>query len=125
VPDTQRFATVDEYIGTFPPDVQAILQRVRQTIRQAAPDAVETISYNIPAFDLRGKHLVFFAGWKRDISVYPLPAGDDAFQQRLAPYKREKSTARFPLNKPMPYDLIGEVVTLLQREKPEADSEAP
>ena len=117
--DTQRFANIDDYIRTFPSDVQAVLQRVRQTMRQAAPDAVETISYTIPTFDLRGKHLVFFAGWKRDISVYPLPAGDADFQQKLAPYKREKSTARFPLNKPMPYDLIGEIVTLLQREKPE------
>jgi uncharacterized protein YdhG (YjbR/CyaY superfamily) len=119
VPDIKPFATVDEYISSFPADVQPILQRVRQSIRKAAPEAVETISYTIPTFDLRGKHLVFFAGWKRDISVYPLPAGDDAFQQKLAQYKRAKSTARFPLSKPIPYDLIGEIVTLLQREKPE------
>jgi uncharacterized protein YdhG (YjbR/CyaY superfamily) len=116
--DKQSYTTVDEYISTFPADVQTILQRVRQTMRDAAPAATETISYGIPTFDLNGKHLVFFAGWKRDISVYPLPAGDDAFQQRLAQYKRAKSTARFPLNKPIPDDLIGEIVTLLQSEKP-------
>ena len=113
----QSFSTIDEYVSTFPADVQIILQRVRQTIRDAAPAATETISYGIPTFDLYGKHLVFVAGWKRDLSVYPLPAGDDAFQQRLAQYKRAKSTARFPLNKPIPYDLIGEIVTRLQSEK--------
>ncbi len=110
--------TIDEYIKAFPADVQAALESVRQTIQKAAPDAVETISYGMPTFDLNGKHLAHFAGWKHHISVYPLPAGDEAFQQRIAPYKRVKSTLQFPLDKPLPLDLIGELVTFLQREKP-------
>lgn len=108
---------MDEYISTFPNDVASILKNIRQIIHKAAPEAVETISYNIPTFDLENKHLVFFAGWKNYISLYPLPAGDNAFQQKISPYKKEKSTLRFPFNKPIPYDLIGEIVTLLISEK--------
>lgn len=111
-------ATIDEYISGFPPETQAILTRMRETIRAAAPQAIETMSYGIPTYDLEGKHLVFFAGWKRHISLYPLPAGDDAYQQRIAQYKRVKSTVQFPLDKPIPYDLIRETVVLLQSEKP-------
>ncbi len=111
--------TIDEYVKTFPADIQAILESVRQTIRKAAPEATETISYGIPTFDLNGKHLVHFACWKHHISVYPLPAGDGAFQLRIAPYKRVKSTLHLPLDKPIPRDLLGELVTFLKREKPE------
>jgi uncharacterized protein YdhG (YjbR/CyaY superfamily) len=118
--DKKPVATIDEYISAFPADVQAILERVRQAIRKAAPQATETMSYGIPTFDLNGKHLVFFAAWKHHISVYPLPAGDDAFQRKIAQYKRVKSTVQFPLDKTVPYDLVGEIVTLLQREKPTA-----
>lgn len=121
--DKKPVPTIDEYINTFPADVQPLLEGVRQAIRNAAPTAVETMSYGIPTFDLNGKHLVFFAGWKRHISVYPLPAGDSAFQQRIAQYKRVKSTVQFPLDKPIPYDLVGEIVTLLQREKPQAGND--
>lgn len=119
----QPSTTVDEYISTFPPDIQAILERVRQAIRKAAPEAIETISYGIPTFDLYGKHLVFFACWKRHISVYPLPASDSAFQQKIAPYKRVKSTIQLPLVKPIPYDLVTELVTFLKSEKPETTDE--
>jgi uncharacterized protein YdhG (YjbR/CyaY superfamily) len=116
------FTTIDEYFRTFPANIQVILESVRQAIRKAAPEATETISYGIPTFDLDGKHLVHFACWKHYISVYPLPAGDDAFQQRIAPYKRVKSTLQLPLDKPIPLDLVGELVTFLQREKPERES---
>lgn len=119
--DKQPIASIDAYIGTFPADVQTILERVRQAIRAAAPEAVETISYGIPTFDLDGKHLVFFAGWKQHISVYPLPAGDDAFQRKIAPYKRVKSTIQLPLATPIPYDLVTELVTFLKREKSRID----
>lgn len=122
--DKKPVTTIDEYISTFPADVQRMLENVRQAIRKATPEAVETMSYGIPTFDLHGKHLVFFAGWKHHISVYPLPAGDEAFQQRIAQYKRVKSTVQFPLEKPIPYDLIGEIVTLLQSEKPEPGDDA-
>ena len=119
MPDKKPPTTIDEYISTFPGDVQPVLENVRQTIRKAAPEAAETMSYGIPTFDLNGKHLVFFAGWKHHISVYPLPAGDDAFQRRIAQHKRVKSTVQFALDNPIPSDLIGEIVTLLQSEKPE------
>jgi uncharacterized protein YdhG (YjbR/CyaY superfamily) len=116
--DKKQFTTIDEYIGTFPQDTQIILEKMRQTIHQAAPKAVETISYNMPTFNLNGKHLVFFAGWKHHISMYPIPAGDETFQQQISHYKRVKSTVQFPLDKPVPYDLVEQLVTFLVLEKP-------
>ncbi len=116
VTDKKQFATIDDYIRSFPPEVQDVLQRVRQTIHRAAPQASETISYNMPTFDLNGEHLVFFAGWKDYVSVYPLPAGDAAFQERIAPYRKERSTARFLLGKPIPYDLIEQLAGFLLQE---------
>jgi uncharacterized protein YdhG (YjbR/CyaY superfamily) len=107
-----QFATIDEYIGSFPEDVQVILEKIRHTIRNAAPGAEEIISYGIPTFTLGGKHLVYFAAWKRYISVYPLPAGGEGFEREIAPYRAAKSTARFPLGKPIPYDLIARLVAL-------------
>jgi uncharacterized protein YdhG (YjbR/CyaY superfamily) len=111
------FTTIDEYISTFPADIQAILEKIRQAIHEAVPEATETMRYGMPTFDLNGQHLVFFAGWKQSISLYPLPAGDAAFQQKIAPYKKEKSTLRFPFDKPLPYDLIREIVPLLKKER--------
>jgi uncharacterized protein YdhG (YjbR/CyaY superfamily) len=119
--DSKRFTTIDDYIATFPKEIQAVLEQVRQAIRHAAPQAVETISYGMPTFDLNGKHLVFFAGWKQHLSLHPLPAGDAAFQQELARYKRAKGTIQFPFEKPIPYDFIEHIVTLLMREKPEQE----
>ena len=120
--EKKQFTTIDEYISTFPVDTQVILEKMRQAIQKAAPDAVETISYNIPTFDLNGKHLVFFAGWKHHISLYPIPAGDEAFQQELSHYKRAKGTIQLPLNKPIPYDFVEKMVTLLMRENSEKES---
>ncbi|HZS78420.1 MAG TPA: DUF1801 domain-containing protein [Ktedonobacteraceae bacterium] len=117
MPDKKSLTTIDEYISTFPADIQDILQKVRQAIHHAAPDAVETISYKIPTFDLNGHHLVSFAGWKHHISIYPIPAGDAEFQQKFFPYKKAKGTLQFPFDKPIPYDLIEQVVTFLIKEK--------
>ena len=119
--DKTRFTTIDEYISTFPGQIQAVLEKVRQAIHHAAPEAVETMSYGMPTFNLKGKHLVFFAGWKYHISLYPTPAGDEAFQQELSHYKREKSTIQFPLDKPIPYDFVEQIVSLLIRESPEKE----
>ena len=116
------FMTIDGYISTFPADIQAILENVRQAIQKAAPEAAETMSYGIPTFNLNGKHLVFFAGWKHHVSLYPLPAGDEAFQQELSHYKRAKGTIQFPLDKPIPYGLVEQIVTLLIKENPEKES---
>jgi uncharacterized protein YdhG (YjbR/CyaY superfamily) len=115
--DKKPLTTIDEYISTFPADIQAILEKVRQAIRKVAPEATETMSYGMPTFDLNGKHLVFFSGWKHHLSLYPLPAGDEAFQQQIAQFKRAKSTLKFPLAQPIPYDLVEEIVTLLMMEK--------
>jgi uncharacterized protein YdhG (YjbR/CyaY superfamily) len=107
---TRQFATIDEYIGSFPEDVQVVLGKVRSTIRNAAPGAGERISYQIPAFTVGGRDLVYFAAWKHHISLYPVPVEDEAFEQELAPYRAAKSTVRFPLRKPVPYDLIERLV---------------
>src|SRR5216684_7792439 len=107
------FMTIDGYISTFPADIQAVLEKVRQAIQKAAPEAAETMSYGIPTFNLNGKHVVFFAGWKHHISLYPIPAGDGTFQQKISQYKRAKGTIHFQLDNPIPYDLVEKIVTLL------------
>jgi uncharacterized protein YdhG (YjbR/CyaY superfamily) len=103
---------VDEYISTFPPDVAAQLEAVRQAIRQAAPDAEERISYGIPTFTLGGRYLVYFAGWKHHISLYPVP-DDDRLNEELVPYRSGKGTLRFPLAEPMPLELVQRVAEAL------------
>ena len=108
----QKFGTVGEYIGSFPAGVQPILQQVRRAILDAVPGAGETISYHIPAITLGGRPLLHFAGWKHHISLYPAPAGDEALERRLAPYRSARSTLRFPLSQPVPYDLIAQVARL-------------
>jgi uncharacterized protein YdhG (YjbR/CyaY superfamily) len=102
--------TIDEYIAAFPDDVQQILQQIRQTIRAAAPDAQETISYQMPTFKLHG-NLVHFAAFKKHIGFYPDPSGIVAFKDELAPYASSKGAVQFPLDRPMPYDLIRRIVT--------------
>jgi uncharacterized protein YdhG (YjbR/CyaY superfamily) len=113
----QEFGSVEEYIGSFPADVQAILQQVRRAILDAVPGAGETISYQIPTITLGGRPLLYFAGWKRHISVYPAPAGDEALERRLGPYRSAKSTLKFPLSQPVPYDLIAQVAELSLRQR--------
>ncbi len=109
---TRPCTTIDEYIGACPEDVQRILAQVRRTIRNAAPAAREAISYAMPTLTLNGRDLVSFAAWKRHIGLYPLPAVDDGLAQELAPYRAAKSTVRFPLSEPIPYDLIARLVAL-------------
>ena len=108
----RKFASVDDYISSFPPDVQTILEEVRRTIRRAAPCAAESISYQIPTMTIDGEPLVYFAGWQHHLSIYPAPTGDDEFERRLAPYRSAKSTVKFPLREPIPYDLIERAVAL-------------
>lgn len=112
-----RFATIDDYISSFPEDVQVILEEVRRTIRNVVPTAGETISYQIPTITINGKYLVYFAAWKHHISLYPIPAADEAFEQELAPYRAAKGTVRFPFRKPIPYDLIERMVALLVKQR--------
>jgi uncharacterized protein YdhG (YjbR/CyaY superfamily) len=110
-------ATVDEYIASFPDEVQVVLEKVRQSIRNVAPEAGETISYKIPTMTLDGRYLVYFAGWQHHISLYPLPGVDDDLEHELARYRTGTGTLRFPLNEPIPYDLIKRVVTLLAQQR--------
>jgi uncharacterized protein YdhG (YjbR/CyaY superfamily) len=100
---------IDEYIAGFPQDVQVILEKVRQTIREAAPDAEETISYRIPTFTLKG-NLVHFAAFKKHIGFYPSSTGIERFKQELSVYEGGKGSVQFPLGKPVPFDLIGKIV---------------
>jgi uncharacterized protein YdhG (YjbR/CyaY superfamily) len=100
---------IDQYISAFPPEVQSILNQVRATIRQAAPEAKETIKYAIPTFELQG-NLVHFAAFKNHLGFYPVPSGLEAFEQELAPYKQGKGSVQFPIDQPMPLDLITRIV---------------
>ena len=101
--------SIDEYIAQFPPETQRILEEMRALIRSSAPDATETISYAIPTFDLNG-HLVHFAGFKRHVGLYPTGSGVAAFQEELKPYKCGKGSVQFPLDQPIPGDLIRRIV---------------
>ena len=112
-----QWRTVDEYIGSFPEDVEAVLREVRRRILSVVPEAGETISYQIPAMTLNGKSLVQFAAWQQHISLYPVPDADPAFAAELAPYLAGKGTLRFPLHEPIPDGLIERLVTLLARQR--------
>ena len=107
---------IDEYIAGFPDDVQAILQKIRMTIRDVAPGAEETISYGMPTFTLKGKYLVYFAAYKKHIGFYPAPIGNAEFEEELSAYESGKGTARFPLDRPVPYDLISRIVKFRVKE---------
>src|SRR5262245_24140792 len=107
--------TVDQYIAGYPKEVQEVLQKFRQTIKQAAPEAQEAIKYGIPTFVQQG-NMISFAAYKNHVAVYPTPAGNAAFQKDIEPHKAAKSTLQFPLGKPMPYPLIKQAVTFRVKE---------
>ncbi|HEY7330764.1 MAG TPA: DUF1801 domain-containing protein [Gemmataceae bacterium] len=108
---SQKPKDIDSYILGFPADVQAMLEKVRTTIRDAAPEAEETISYMMPAFRQRGI-LVYFAAWEKHIGLYPPLSGDKALEKAIAPYAGPKGNLQFPLDEPIPYDLIERIVKL-------------
>ncbi len=112
----KQFKTIDEYIKTFPRDVQKALEKMRQTIRKAAPEATESISYGMPAFNLHGKYLVYFAAWKSHIGFYPIPSGMEAFKKELLKYKNAKGSVQFPLSKPLPLALVTRIVKFRAKE---------
>lgn len=101
--------SVDEYIAQFPEEIQQKLREMRAVIHAAAPEATEKISYQMPTFYLRG-NLVHFAAFKQHIGFYPVPSGIAAFEAELAPYKRSKGAVQFPLDQPLPTELIGRIV---------------
>jgi uncharacterized protein YdhG (YjbR/CyaY superfamily) len=107
--------TIDGYIAGFPPEVQTILQKIRLTIRKAAPDAEEAIKYQMPTFTLHG-NLVHFAAFKNHIGFYPVPSGIEKFKKELATYQQGKGSVQFPLDQPIPYGLISKIVKFRVKE---------
>ncbi len=112
---------VDTYLAALTPDVRAPLETLRQTIRGVLPDAEEVISYGVPALKSAGRVVVFYAGWKSHLSLYPIPEVDAETEKLIGPYRAGKGTLRFALDKPLPVELVVSVVTLLrdQRKRPE------
>jgi|WetSurMetagenome_2_1015567.scaffolds.fasta_scaffold28533_4 uncharacterized protein YdhG (YjbR/CyaY superfamily) len=107
--DSRRVESIDEYIAQFEPQVQAVLQDLRTLIRETAPAAAEKISYRMPTFHLHG-NLVYFAAWKRHVGFYPTSSAVAAFASELTAYARAKGSIRFPLDEPLPVDLIRRMV---------------
>jgi uncharacterized protein YdhG (YjbR/CyaY superfamily) len=121
-----EFKSVDEYISTFPEDVQAMLQRVRRTIRKAVPGADEVIGYQIPGYKLHGARVIYFAGWKEHYSLYPVSAGlVKSFKATLPPYEVRKDTLRLPLSKPVPVKLIEHIAKARAKEAAKSSKAAP
>jgi uncharacterized protein YdhG (YjbR/CyaY superfamily) len=116
-----KHSSIDEYIASFPEDVQKILQEIRVVISDAAPGAVETISYDMPTFNLNGAYLIYFAGWKKHVALYPVTEKiSRTLSSELSGYKGTKGSVHFPLNKPMPMDLIRKIAELRIVENQEA-----
>ena len=107
---------VQNYISTFPKDVQELLEQVRIIIKNTAPDAEESISYGMPAYKLNSKPLVYFAGYKKHIGLYATPSGHEAFAEALSQYKKGKGSVQFPVNEPLPLDLIERIVAFRKNE---------
>ena len=108
-------STIDEYIAQFPDDIQIILQNIRRIVHDAAPDAQEKIAYQMPTFTLNG-NLVHFAAFKNHVGFYPTPSGTEKFKKEIASYKAAKGSIQFPLDQPIPYDLITKIVKFRVKE---------
>ena len=102
--------SVDAYIAGFPPEIRSILTRIRRIILDAAPTSAESMAYGMPAYKLKGKPLVYFAAFEKHIGFYPIPSGIEAFKEELSHYKGGKGSVQFPLEKPIPFDLIERIV---------------
>ncbi|HEX9601466.1 MAG TPA: DUF1801 domain-containing protein [Mariniflexile sp.] len=112
----KKMTTVDDYIASFPKDIQTLLQSVRKTILEKAPEAVESISYGMPAYKTNDKPLMYFAVYKNHIGFYATPHGHTEFSQELSNYKSGKGSVQFPLDQPIPLDLIGRIVEFKAKE---------
>lgn len=108
-----RFADVDDYISSFPIDVQRRLEELRSLVHECIPSGGEKISYQIPTVTLSGAAVVYFAGWKKHLSLYPVPRGDDEFEREVAPYRAAKDAVHLPYDQPLPRDLVTRIVSLL------------
>ncbi len=115
MPTRKKFETIDEYNAEFPEDIQNILENMRKVIQKAAPEAEEVISYGMPTFKLHG-NLVHFAAYKNHIGFYPAPSGIEAFKKEISEYKNSKGAVQFPLDEPIPYDLVEKIVVFRVKE---------
>jgi uncharacterized protein YdhG (YjbR/CyaY superfamily) len=104
------FNSIDEYIDGFPEETQKALREICAAVKALVPDAEEYISYKMPAFKVNGEYFIHFSAWKNHIGMYPIPAGNEAFQKQIEPYRSAKSSLNFPLDKPMPIKLIQKVI---------------
>ena len=117
-----NFKNTDEYIESYPEDVQELLKKVRTAIRKMAPDAEEFISYGMPAYKLNGKPLVYFAAFKNHIGFYATPTGHEEFAEELSKYKQGKGSVQFPIDKKLPLDLISKIVKFRVKENKERET---
>ena len=101
-----KYTSINEYISTLPENAQNAMGEIIATIKAKVPNAEEHISYNMPAFKVNGEYFIHFSAWKNHIGMYPIPAGNEAFQKQIEPYRSAKSSLNFPLDKPMPIKLI-------------------
>ncbi len=111
-----NFESIDQYIDTFPGETQKMLRKVRKVIKKIIPEATETISYQIPTFKLNGKYVIYFAGWKNHISIYPIPRVDKKLQKEIEPLIKGRGTLSFSLKEDLPFELIEKVVKLRLKE---------
>ncbi len=109
--------SVETYINSFPAELQVTLRQVRKLILETAPEATESMAYGMPAYKIKGKPLVYFAGYKNHIGFYATPTGHEAFARELSQYKQGKGSVQFPLTKPLPYDLIQRMVAFRRAEQ--------
>ena len=105
--------TIDDYIGTFPPEVQDVLTDIRSRLHEAVPGMTEAMSYGMPTLKLDGKSLVHFAGWKKHVSLYPAPEADEPLEAEMAPYLAGRGTLKFPLDQPIPAGLLERIIVAL------------
>ncbi len=105
-----KFASINEYVSSLPENAQKAMSEIIATIKAKVPNAEESISYNMPAFKVNGEYFVHFSAWKKHIGMYPIPAGNEAFQKQIESYRSAKSSLNFPLDKPMPIKLIEKVI---------------
>ncbi len=119
-PSKKQFTTTDEYIGTFPKNIQDILEKLREVIRESAPEAEETIKYQMPTFKLK-RNLVHFAAWKKHIGFYPTSSAIEAFKNELSLYVGAKGSVKFPIDKPIPFDLVRKIVKYRVKEELDKD----
>jgi uncharacterized protein YdhG (YjbR/CyaY superfamily) len=109
----EHFSSVEDYLDSLAPEVRSAVEEVRATIHDAVPDGEDAISYNMPTLTLGDRRVVHYAGWKKHISLYPAPEGDDDLEREVAPYVAGKGTLKFPLDRPLPHDLIARIVQRL------------